>query len=189
MKNKIVKNWFGSNFNELHPLLQKLHIYGGELSGDVSISYGSGLSGLIGKRLAKKMQLPSAGNHQLLVSISHTQAGLHWNRAFNDNKVVESLFAPTGNKENGYWLETTGPLLMKLTVDIVDGGWVWRCLSIKLFGLPVPLWLIPHARAFKYVKNNKYIFQVSFSYPLLGSLVSYKGELDARYNDRQGLFG
>ena len=72
---------------------------------------------------------------------------------------------------------------MKLTVDIINGGWFWRCLNISLFGISIPLWLIPKSQAFKKVENGKYKFNVTFTYPLLGKLVSYEGLLDARYND------
>jgi hypothetical protein len=179
----VVKNWFEDDFFDLDPLLQKLHISGGELSGNIKISYGKGIAGLIGKRLAKKMKLPNQGEHKLLVSISHSSQGLHWNRKFNDNNIVKSLFVPFGNNKSGYWIETTGPVQMKLTVDIVNGGWFWRCLKVSLFGLPIPLCLIPKSKAYKIIENGKYIFNVSFTYPLLGSLVSYKGILDAKYNE------
>lgn len=183
MQNDVVKNWFQNNFSHLDPLLQKLHLSGGELSGNIDISYGKGLAGLIGRRLAKKMQLPNQGKHRLLVAISHSHKGLHWNRKFNDSNIVESLFVPFGNNENGYWIETTGPLKMKLTVDIIDGGWFWRCLKVSLFGLPIPLFFIPKSQAYKIIENGKYKFSVSFAYPFLGSLVSYKGILDAKYHE------
>jgi len=179
----LVKNWFESDFSNLDPLLQKLHLSGGELSGDIDISYGKGIAGLIGKRLAKKMKLPSKGSHKLLVSIYHSSKGLHWDRTFNDDNIVESLFVPVGNNKNGYWVETTGPLKMKLTVDIIEGGWFWRCLSISLFGLPIPTFFVPKSQAYKIIENSKYIFNVSFTYPLIGSLVSYRGVLDAQYNE------
>ncbi|WP_448547649.1 hypothetical protein [Thalassotalea fusca] len=99
MKYEVVGNWFEDDFANLDPLLQKLHISGGELSGKIEISYGNGVAGLIGKRLAKKKKLPSQGVHDLSVSISHSDAGLHWNRKFNDNNIVESLFVPSGNKK------------------------------------------------------------------------------------------
>jgi len=183
LQNEVVSNWFQKDFSNLDPLLQKLHLSGGELSGIINISYGKGLAGLIGRRLAKKMQLPNHGEHRLLVSISHSQNGLHWNRRFNDNDSVESLFVPFGNYKNGYWIETTGPVKMKLTVDIVNGGWFWRCLKVSLFGLPIPLFLIPKSQAYKIIENGKYVFNVSFTYPLLGSLVSYRGILTAKYNE------
>lgn len=183
LQHEVVRNWFEDDFSDLDPLLQRLHLSGGELSGNVDISYGKGVSGWVGRRLAKKMNLPPEGKHQLLVSIYHSPKGLHWNRKFNDNNIVESLFVPFGNNKNGYWVETTGPVSMKLTVDLVNGGWFWRCLKVSLRGVPIPLFLIPNAQAYKIIENDKYVFNVSFTYPLLGNLVSYRGILTAKYNE------
>jgi hypothetical protein len=179
MPNVLVKNWFGDKFSNLHPLLQKLHTEGGRLIGDVEISYGKGLAGVIGVRLAKKMSLPSEGTHQLVVSISHDIDGLHWDRCFNNQVLVKSLFKPVGHVEDGYWIETTGPLSMKLTVDINDGGWFWRCLKVNFLGFSIPRWLIPKTNAYKTIENGKYCFHVEFSLPIIGTLVSYQGLLRA----------
>lgn len=179
MQSQLVKNWFGDQFKSLHPLLQKLHLQGGILTGDIKLSYGQGIAGIIGRRLAKKMGLPESGNHQLTVTISHDAAGLHWGRCFNNQEVVESLFIPQGNVEKGYWIEKTGPLEMKLTVDIHDEGWHWRCLKVNFYGIPLPLWLIPKTIAYKYIENDKYCFHVEFVLPFIGSLVSYEGLLAA----------
>lgn len=179
MSNILVKNWFADKFVNLHPLLQKLHTDGGRLTGEVEIFYGKGLAGIIGGRLAQKMNLPNEGTHQLVVSISHDNDGLHWWRCFDDDVLVKSLFKPVGNIEQGYWIETTGPLSMKLTVDINNGGWFWRCLSINFLGVPIPRWLVPKTNAYKIIENGQYRFHVEFSLPIIGSLVSYQGLLRA----------
>lgn len=179
MANKLVKNWFGDQFSNLHPLLQQLHTDGGRLAGDVEILYGKGLAGIIGTRLAKKMNLPKEGVHQLVVSISHDNDGLHWGRCFNGQTTVESLFKPVGHINQGYWIETTGPLSLKLTVDINNGGWFWRCLKVDFLGLPIPRWLVPQTNAYKVIEDNNYRFYVEFSLPVVGSLVSYQGLLQA----------
>ena len=146
----------------------------------MDIAYGKGLAGFIGKRLAKKMNLPSAGSHHLSVSISHHDDGLHWDRVFNQGKAVTSLFKPVGNKRQGYWLETTGPLSMKLTVDIKQGGWHWRCLNMSVLGIAIPMWLLPKTHAKKVIEDGLYRFHVEFSLPVLGSLVCYSGLLKSK---------
>ena len=177
MPSELVRNWFGGKFNDLHPLLQKLHLEGGNLEGEVEIAYGQGLAGMIGGRLAKKMNLPEAGTHQLVVSISHDRDGLHWGRSFNNENVVLSVFKPVGSIDNGHWVETTGPLTMHLTVDVNNGGWYWRCRKVRFLGVPVPIWLIPKTNAYKVIEEGQYRFHVEFSLPVVGSLVSYQGLL------------
>ena len=179
MPNQLVKNWFGNRFSDLHPLLQQLHLEGGALKGKVNISYGNGIAGILGQRLARKMTLPNAGEHELLVQISHDDEYLHWSRSFGNSNVVHSLFKPVGSVERGYWLETTGPVAMRLTVDVRNGGWYWRCLKVCLFGIPIPVWLVPESNAYKVIVNGRYKFHVSFSFPFFGELVRYEGMLDA----------
>ena len=93
---------------------------------------------------------------------------------------MRSIFRPVGNIDAGYWLEETGPLELKLTVDILDRGWYWRCLSMRLWKIPLPLWLFPHSKAYKKIEGDKYRFYVGFSLPFLGTILSYGGLLSAR---------
>jgi len=69
MTSNIVKNWFEKDFEKLAPQLQELHIFGGKLTGDINVTYGRGIAGIIGKRLAKKLGIPNAGNHVLVVTV------------------------------------------------------------------------------------------------------------------------
>lgn len=128
------------------------------------------------------MDLPGEGVHHLTVCISHQKDGLHWDRAFDGGEIMKSLFRPVGNIDHGYWIETTGPLTMKLTVDIKNGGWYWRCLKIAFLGFPIPIWLMPTLKAYKVIENDMYQFCVEFSLPAIGPLVSYQGLLSAEYS-------
>ncbi len=175
-----VVDWFAHKFSELHPLLQDLHRNGGQLHGTVQIEIPTGVAGLLGRRLAKKLGVPTTNSSPKLdVSISHTDGLLHWHRTFDDNMQMRSIFKPVGNMDSGYWLDDTGPLELKLTVDILDGGWYWRCLSMRLWKIPLPLWLFPHSKAYKKIEGDKYRFYVSFSLLGLGTILSYSGLLDA----------
>lgn len=178
MPSEIVKNWFAEQFEYLDPLLQQLHLTGGQLVGDVEISYGIGLAHIIGARFARKMNLPAAGKHRLTVDISHNQQALLWGRSFNNQTLVYSIFKPVGTMADGYWVEETGNLSMQLAVEIKDAGWYWRCLSVKYRGVSIPSWLVPKTTAYKLVEGGKYRFYVEVSLPLVGSLFSYQGLLE-----------
>lgn len=176
----LVEKWFGQNFSKLHPLLQELHKSGGRLSGSAEINYGSGLAGLIGSRLAAKMKLPQSGVHKLQVDISHSDKALVWSRSFNGGPPVVSLFEPVGSHtDNGYWIEKSGAIRLHLTVEVIDGGWYWHCQKMSFWGIPLPLWLLPKSDAYKLIEDNRYRFSVTFTLPLIGTLVSYRGLLDA----------
>lgn len=171
-----VEQWFGPQFSELHPLLQHLHLHGGELMGLVDVDIPSGIAGVFGRRLAKKLGVPPyGGQYPFRVAISHQADGMHWDRCFGDASFMRSLFQPIGTWPDGYWLEETGPLQMRLAVDVKEGGWHWRCLDMRLMGWRMPLWLFPNSRAFKTVEEGRYKFFVAFSLPGFGVVLSYSG--------------
>lgn len=177
MASEIVKKWFAAEFSALAPALQDLHLHGGKLVGDVQIELGDGIGGFLGRRLSRKLNLPGPGLHQLVVTITHSTEALHWDRRFNDSIEMNSTFLPVGFIGSGYWIERTGPLQMKLTVDVKNGGWYWRCLGFSVVGVPLPAWIFPESQAYKYVENDCYRFYVGFKAPLIGLLVSYGGLL------------
>jgi hypothetical protein len=174
-----VARWFGAHFSELHPLLQSLHRHGGTLRGVVEIQSGTGVAGWLGRRLARSLGIPIDRRLRgFEVEIKHTETALEWWRRFDDGSVVVSHFEPVGAWPVGYWKETTGALQMHLTVDIVNGGWRWRPLRASLYGLRLPLRLLPKSRAGKHIECGKYRFEVEFSLPIVGRLLSYGGALE-----------
>lgn len=177
MTNSAVSKWFGGDFEKLSPELQELHLHGGTLNGEVNVTYGDGIAGIIGKRLAKKLGIPGSGKHALVVSISHHDKRLHWDRLFNNTTQMKSVFEPIGNKLSGYWVEKTGPLHIKLTVDIKDGGWYWRCLNFTFLGIPLSRKLFPESKAYKRIEDGQYRFYVGFKLWFFGELLSYSGLL------------
>ncbi len=174
----LVQYWFGEAFSELHPQLQELHLHGGRLQGDVDLDFGKGLAAVIGHRLAKRLGMPlQAGRHVLQVDIQHKDNALYWSRCFDQQHTVTSIFKPLGNYPSGFWLEKTGPVVLKLTVDILDHDWHWRVLRASIWGLPLPMILFPTSRAYKKIVDDQYEFHVSFSMPRLGTLLCYQGRL------------
>jgi len=182
MTNNIVETWFGDRFQELAPELQALHKNSGKLIGQVDVNYGHGIAGFIGKRLAKKLNIPAAGNHRLVVTISHDKGKLNWSRLFNETREMKSVFVPVGDLDNGYWIEKTGPLQIKLTVKIIDGGWHWQCLSFSIFGIRLPTKIFPESQAWKKIEDEKYRFYVGFKLWFFGDLLSYSGLLNLEKN-------
>ena len=177
-----VSAWFGSEFVKLHPLLQALHLHGGQLEGDVHINYGRGLAGWLGRRLAIKLGLPSGvAQTHLQVNISHRDGVLHWDRRFGcvegTDHSMQSRFEPVGHWPDGYWLERTGALHIELGVAVINGAWHWQPRAFKLFGVPLPSVFMVSSRASKRVEAGWYVFEVHMSVPLLGMLLRYSGQL------------
>ncbi|SHH70010.1 DUF4166 domain-containing protein [Massilia sp. CF038] len=174
----IVEHWFGTAFQQLHPLLQRLHRTGGVLSGPVQIRFGSGLAGMLGRRIAHRTGVPTSGaDHHLRVAIHARDGVLHWERSFDGQSSFSSLFLPVGHYPTGHWLEQTGPVALRLGVDIVDGGWHWQHRDSRIRGLPLPAWCLPRLIASKCVEGSGYRFAVCMSLPLLGFAFAYAGTL------------
>ena len=180
-----VSRWFGPAFAHLHPQLQALHRRGGTLQGPLAIRFGRGLAGVVGRRLARKLGIPADGAaHRLHVAIRHADGLLHWDRRFDDGARFVSTFRPYGHWPDGGWIEETGAVSLRLQVDVVDGGWQWRCIGAQLGRRPVPLWLLPRTRAGKRIEAGDYRFDVSIALPLLGEVLGYGGLLRAAGGDQ-----
>ncbi len=176
----LVSDWFAAEFDNLHPMLQALHRQGGKLHGGVRIEFAKGVAGMLGRRLAIKMGVPiTDGAHTLAVTIFHADGRLHWYRCFDETQHMRSIFTPVGTMDAGYWLENTGPVELVLTVDVLAGGWHWRCLSMRFWRIPLPLWLFPKSKAYKKIEADKYRFYVGFALPGFGTILSYSGLLEA----------
>ena len=174
----LVEHWFGPAFALLHPQLQALHQHGGTLSGPCSVRYGTGLAGVTGRVLARKlgMQRP-AGAATLRVSIGTDATALVWRRRLNDGPEFVSRFVPVGNYPHGYWLETSGAIRLRLGVALHAGAWHWEQQRLDWGPIPCPRWLMPRTIASKAVLDGMYVFCVAVHLPLLGEVFSYRGIL------------
>jgi hypothetical protein len=171
--------WFGAHFEQLHPLLQRLHCHGGTLAGEVTIRAGMGIAAWFGRRLARSLGIP-AGQERcgFEVEIGHAGNTLLWQRRFESGARMLSVFEPVGTWPDGYWVERTGPFALRLTVDVIDQGWHWRVLGASYRGVPIPRWALPVSRAWKRIEDGRYRFKVEFAMPMLGTVLAYGGMLD-----------
>jgi len=174
----VAEGWFGSRFEELHPLLQDLHRNPSTLVGEVEVTFGAGIVGIVGKRLASQLGVPTTpGQHSFEVSIYSEGRALHWVRSFNGQTHFCSEFEPVGHYPGGYWVERSGRLTLLLGVQVISGGWHWVHRSTKLFGIPLPKAFLPTTLASKSIEQGLYRFSVEVSAPVLGKLLGYSGRL------------
>jgi hypothetical protein len=186
MSDMLVSAWFGPAFARLHPQLQSLHRLGGKLRGPVEIRFGRGMAGIAGRRIARKLGIPCDGDkHSLEVTISHGADALHWDRRFDDGHCFPSTFQPYGHWPDGGWIEDAAVIGLRLQVDVVDGGWYWRCIGAQWGRLQIPRWLLPRSDAYKRIEDGRYRFSVSFALPLLGEVLRYGGLLEAAASPTQ----
>lgn len=174
----LVETWFGLAFASLHPRLQLLHRNGGTLRGLVDVRFGRGIGGILGRRLAKRLNILHEPSNELEVTIASDQRGLHWNRRFNGGAEFKSVFVPVGQYPSGYWLENSGGVQLELGVEIVNRGWHWRHRGTYVKGLRVPHVLAPRTTAYKEIDAEAYRFHVEIALPIVGLLLSYGGALE-----------
>jgi hypothetical protein len=169
--------WFGSALDGLHPALQALHRQGGAIQGQVAIAFGSGLGGMLGRRIAARLGIPTDRSRcGLRVVIGHSATAMHWVRSFEGGGVSESRFAPRGRYPDGEWIEHTGPVRMRLGVVIVEGDWRWRLHGLSVYGVPVPARLL-RLDASKCIEAGAYRFAVRVALTGIGPLLGYEGLL------------
>ena len=98
----------------------------------VGIGFGRGLAGIAGRRLARTLGIPRDGDSHLLeVTIAHDDAVLHWDRRFDDEHCFASTVRPCGRWPDGGWIEDTAAISLRPQVDVIDGGWYWRCVGAQ----------------------------------------------------------
>lgn len=177
----LVENWFGAAFTQLAPQLQALHGQGGTLRGPCGVTYGSGLAGMVGKVLARKLGIDDGRRAAMLsVKIGSDATGLLWSRRFNDGPLFVSHFEPVGHYPDGYWLERSGRVKLRFGVSIKNGAWHWEQQRLSWLGMPLPGALMPRVIASKAVIDASYVFCVAVKFPLLGTVLSYRGALSLR---------
>jgi hypothetical protein len=173
-----VEAWFGPAFAMLHPQLQALHRDGGRLVGPVAFETGRGVGGMLGRIALRRLGIDLAlSTHSLTVDIRHDRESLRWARRFDGGRELVSLFEPQGHWPEGCWIERAGPLVLMLDVDFADGGWRWRPLQYRLFGVPLPSWLWPQVEAGKRIVGDAYRFDIRIGLRGLGTLLAYGGDL------------
>lgn len=155
----------------------------------MEIALGRGLARPFGQAIARKLGIPlQPAPHTLRVEIGHQPDRLLWSRCFDDcfgagfgtRQRMDSTFHPVGAWPDGLWLEQTGPVRLGLAVEVIDGAWYWRCRKVWLHGVRLPLVLFPQSTAYKCVEDGRYRFQVTFTMPLLGSVLAYGGLLESQ---------
>ncbi len=179
----LVERWFGPAFRQLHPRLQQLHREGGTLQGPVDIVTAAGVGGWLGRRLARRLGVPTfPGAHTLRVDIHDDGQALRWDRTFDAGHRFASRFRPAGSYPTGYWVEHSGALTLHLGVRIVDGGWEWEERGAWWHGVRWPAWARPSTRAGKRAEGEAYRFSVTFAWRGGQPLLRYAGCLRMQSN-------
>jgi hypothetical protein len=130
----------------------------------------------LGRLLARIFGLPgTAGKQPVRVVIESRDGREHWTRFFG-NRPMRSLMSAA---PNNLIEERFGPFSLRMRLVPKPGGLDMERVSGRLFGVPLPGFLLPRVRATERVDDyRRHAFDVEITAPLAGRLVAYKGWLE-----------
>lgn len=129
-----------------------------------------------GRFLAGRFGLPrTAGTQPVRVVIESRDGREHWTRFFGGRPMRSVMSAAPGHLVE----EQFGPCRVRMRLVVKPGGLDMERVSGRIWGVPLPGFLLPHIRATERVDEyRRHAFDVEISAPLLGRLVAYKGWLE-----------
>jgi hypothetical protein len=99
-----------------------------------------------------------------------------WTRTFGGETFFSRQFAGQGRWRH-LLCERFGPMTFAMAL-VVDGDRLVLLLrGWRLFGMPLPLWLCPHATAFEAVDAGRFRFHVEIGHKFTGPIIRYRGWL------------
>lgn len=133
-------------------------------------------NGAVGQLVARMFGLPRVrGRLPVRVVIESRDGREHWTRFFGDSPMRSTMSAAPGNLIE----ERFGPFSLRMRLVTKAGGLDMERVSGRLFGLPLPGFLLPRIRATERVDEyRRHAFDVEIAAPLVGRLVAYKGWLE-----------
>ncbi len=133
-------------------------------------------TGMLGRLVARAFGLPrAAGKVPVRVVIESRDGREHWTRFFGANPMRSTMSAAPGNLIE----EQFGPFSLRMRLVVKPGGLDMERVSGRLWGIPLPGFLLPQVRASERVDEyRRHAFDVEIVAPLAGRLVAYKGWLE-----------
>jgi hypothetical protein len=172
----LYRQLLGSAFNDLPPRLRELH--GSRKArvwtGVAEVRRGQGaLARLISAILgfpAAATQTPVRG------AFSPENEAERWTRSFAD-KTFSSRQSCGSGKDEYLLVERFGAFSVALAL-VLDGGRLYLIpRRWRLWGIPMPSFLLPTGSSFEAEEENRFCFDVDISAPLVGLIVAYRGAL------------
>lgn len=164
----------GASFYSLPSAVRALHAVRGRVSyaGRVRIARGTGL---IARYCARVARLPPAQQDVPLTVVFENDAnGETWRRDFNGHAMHSRLQA-CGPRLLG---ERLGPLRFRFSLHVYDQALHWRVQRVRVMGLPLPAGWFEGVRCREYEQDDRYVFLVEATLPLIGEVIRYEGWLE-----------
>jgi NAD(P)-dependent dehydrogenase (short-subunit alcohol dehydrogenase family) len=165
----------GEGFDRLPEVTRRLH-RGRPASIAIGEAEVEAAANPLGALVAWAFGLPRAtGKQPIRVVIESRDGREHWTRIFRDKPMRSIMSAAPGNLIE----EQFGPFSLRMRLVPKSGGLDMERVSGRLWGVPLPPFLLPKMTATERVDDyRRHAFDVEIAAPLLGRLVHYKGWLE-----------
>jgi hypothetical protein len=164
----------GEEFDRLPEVTRRLHRGRPAIvaTGEAEVEQGTFLGRVVGAAFG----LPRAAGMQALRVVIESRDGQeHWTRCFGSVPMRSVMSVARG----GLVGERFGPLEVRMRLVAKSGGLDMERVSGRLWGIPLPPFLLPTIRATERVDEyRRHIFDVEICVPIVGRVVAYKGWLE-----------
>jgi hypothetical protein len=143
--------------------------------GEANVTRGRGL---LSRLVARIVGFPPAGE-RVPVAVTLTRQGQRelWQRDFAGSRFASLQQLGTGRDE-GLLLERFGPMVFAMAVVVEDGRLHLVQRKGRIFGLPMPRWMLPKGEAYEHDAGGRFNFHVDIVLPVIGPVVGYRGWLE-----------
>jgi hypothetical protein len=165
----------GDNFEHLPEVTRRLH-RGRPAVIAIGEAEVTPAANAVGRFVARTFALPRiAGKQPVRVVIESRDGREHWTRFFGGKPKRSVMSAAPG----GLIEEQFGPFTLRMRLVPKPGGLDMERVSGRLWGVPLPRFLLPRMHATERVDEfRRHAFDVEITAPLIGRLVAYKGWLE-----------
>lgn len=169
----------GTTFGKLPDSIQKLHLPTNKTvwAGQAEILRGKNF---LAQLVAATFRFPKNGSEvPTRVTITKDKNGTeNWLREFGDRSFISRLRAGSRRTEN-LICESFGPTTFALAMVTKNDRLYYVPRNWRVFGVPMPKFLIPNGTTFEEEVNGRFTFDVEIAAPLIGRIVHYRGWLEA----------
>lgn len=166
----------GSAFDTLPAQVKELHASpdGRRWSGKAQVRRGTGI---LAKIICALIGFPRSGDN-VAVSVSFTpeQGAERWTRDFG-GMTFSSMQSCGAARDQYLLIERFGPISVSMALVVEGNRLVLIPRRWSLFGMPMPRTLMPSGNSFETEENGQFHFNVEIRAPVVGPIVSYKGQL------------
>lgn len=175
-KDRIYEQLLGDLFKDLPTQVAKLHTSSNHQvwKGEAEVKRGQSL---LSKCIAWCLNFPAAGIAvPVEVTISRKSDLETWTRTFG-GKVFKSTQKLGIGRQQHLMIETFGAISVALAVVLRSDRLYMEPRQWKLWGLPLPKFLLPTGGTFETEESGFFRFDVTIKAPLVGLIISYRGLL------------